>query len=92
MRVECPQCHSRFGVVEEKKDLIEDEKVEDYKESRAREVEDALEGLLMPIRRRGVPFTMYSKDVEGEDLTYELTFRCKKCGKEWTELEEKGPP
>ena len=91
MKIECPQCHSFFRVVTESKKLVEDEKVEEYQESKAREVEDALEAL-NPIRRKGVPFSKYAKDVETDDLTYELTFRCKKCGHEWTELEEKGPP
>lgn len=90
MKLECPQCHSLFRVVTESKKLIEDEKVEDYRESKPREVEDALEGL-NPIRRRGVPFSKYAKEVETDDLTYELTFKCTKCGHEWTQLEEKGP-
>ena len=91
MKVECPQCHSHFRVVVESKKLIEDEKVEDYEEPKAREVEDALEAI-NPFRRKGVPFSKYAKDVEADDLTYELTFKCKKCNHEWTELEEKGPP
>ncbi len=91
MKVECPQCHALFRVELESKKLIEDEKVEDYRESKPREVEDALEAI-NPLRRRGVPLSKYAKDVDSDDLTFELTFKCKKCGNEWTELEEKGPP
>ena len=69
------------------KKLIEDEKVADYRESRPREVEDALEAI-NPFRRKGVPLSKHAKDVESDDLTCELTFKRMKCGNEWTELEE----
>ena len=86
MKIECPQCHSLFRVVTEDKKLIEDEKAEGFAESAGEKVEDALEGLI-PMSRR-VPGSL-GEDVDVEDLTYEYRFKCKRCGHEWTELEEK---
>jgi DNA-directed RNA polymerase subunit M/transcription elongation factor TFIIS len=86
-KVECPYCHHFFSVVtEEKNKLVQDEKVEDYKESKARRAEDLLESLI-PMSRR-VPGSLGS-DVKADLLTYEYKFKCKHCGKEWTELREK---
>lgn len=86
-KVRCPNCHSFFRVVIEEKDKpIEDEKVEDFKETEARRVEDALESLI-PMSQR-VPGSL-GHDVSADLLTYEYKFKCKKCGKEWTELKEK---
>jgi hypothetical protein len=86
-KIECPQCHSFFSVVtEENKKLIQDEKVEDSKETIPKRMEDALEGLI-PYSQR-IPGSM-GKDVNADYLTYEYKFKCTHCGKEWTELKEK---
>jgi hypothetical protein len=86
MKIECPKCHHLFSVVtEENKKLIEDEKVEDFKDTLRERVEDDLE-LLNPISRR-VPGSR-GRDVDADDLTYEYRFKCTHCGNEWTELKE----
>ena len=85
-KVRCPKCHHLFSVVlEENKKLVQDEKVEDFKETRRKKAEDSLEGLI-PMSRR-VPGSL-GRDVSADLLTYEYKFKCKNCGKEWTELRE----
>ena len=87
MKIECPNCHHLFSVVtEENKKLIEDEKVEDFKDTIKGRIEDDLE-LLNPISKR-VPGSR-GRDVAADDLTYEYRFKCTHCGNEWTELKEK---
>ena len=86
-KIECPQCHHMFSVVtEENKKLVENEAAEDFKEDARERVEDALESL--------VPFNTnvpgsFGRDVNVDYLTYEYKFKCKHCGKEWTEYKEK---
>jgi rubredoxin len=87
LKIECPQCHRLFRVVTESKELIQDEKVEDFREDRAEDVKDILEFLnpisVVPVRGA------FGRDVAADDLTYEYRFKCKHCGYEWTELKEK---
>ena len=73
-------------VTEDKKNLIEDEKGEDFRENTKERVEDALESLV-PFSLR-VPGSL-GKDVDVDYLTFEYKFKCIHCGKEWTELKEK---
>ncbi|MDG6921538.1 MAG: hypothetical protein JRN59_08415 [Nitrososphaerota archaeon] len=86
MKVECPGCHHLFSIVTESKELIEDEKVEDFKDDLTERVEDDLE-MLNPFSVR-VPGSR-GEDVAADDLTYEYRFKCTHCGREWTELREK---
>jgi uncharacterized Zn finger protein (UPF0148 family) len=87
MKIECPNCHTLFRVVTVEKELVQDEKAEDIKDTRGEKAEEALEFLN--------PFTVApvagskGRDVGVDDLTYEYHYRCKHCGYEWTELKEK---
>ena len=86
LKIECPKCHSLFRIKTEGKDLIEDEKVEDFKEDKAEQVKDILE-FLGPFER--VPVRGLLRDVPADDLTYQYRYKCKHCGFDWVELKEK---
>ncbi|MDH2901218.1 MAG: hypothetical protein PXY39_09625 [archaeon] len=88
MKVECPQCHRPFRVMLEDKEVVDDERAEDFKEDLKEKVEDALDAL-EPIHVRPWVPGSHGRDVEVDEKTYEYTFKCKHCGNEWTEFKTK---
>jgi hypothetical protein len=74
-------------VVTESKELIEDEKVEDIKDTPGERVKEFLE-FLNPVGMVSMAGSQ-GREVHADDLTYQYRFKCKHCGYEWTEIKEK---